>query len=199
MLGITERTEIRDIGNDPQVVEAAELRNRLEAEHRRVRERLARCSGPGPCGPTLRHDGAADAESLLRGTPVSDLTSPVQETERATLLRQLHALERAVPSAKNRVQQIRRQAELSEVSRLRPVLASSYRDVLSAFESLLFTLREHNDLLNRLHQHGISYDALTIWRLTPRESVALFGGSDSNLETYLRIRREATGLDGERE
>ena len=200
MLGITERTEIRKISDDPRVVAAAELLRTLEVDLKSVVAGLRRCTG-SPIGsgePSIRHDPSDDVEALLAGTPTSTLSAPVAESEWHSLQRQRRALESAIPAAKHRLQRIRCEAELSEIARLSPTLKESYGNFLDSLEATLFHLREHHELLTRMHRAGIAHDSLGVtWQLTPRESVMLHGGSDSHLEFYIKTRRQATGIHDE--
>ena len=178
----------------------AHLLRRLEAELKEIIGKLSTCTGASGAGqPAIRYSTADDVKSLLGGTPTSTLTSPIEENQWHSLQRQRRALEAAIPAARHRLRTLRTRLEIDEVNRLGPKLKLSYGSFLDAIEASLFHLREHHELLTRMHRAGVGYDSLGVWKLSPREEQMLHGGHEPNLEKYLEIRREATGLDGETE
>ena len=192
-------SQLRRINSDCEVVEAVALHRRLEAELKKVRGALAECSAPGPMGSTIRHDGERDAEALLSGTPVEDLRAPVQESERSALLRQFHALERAVPVALATKEQVFYRVCESEMARLTPLRKEIYNDVLMAFEALLSELRHYSNFLDALRRRGHYGMILERWNLTPLENQLLHGGNlNMNLELYIDTRRKAAGIEVEK-
>ncbi|MDY0355866.1 MAG: hypothetical protein RBR19_08305 [Sedimentisphaerales bacterium] len=188
--------EIRDIGDDPQVLAAAALVRKLDSDLKLVVGELRKCTGDptGSGQASIQHDPRDDVAALLAGTPSSTLTVAIAENAWHSLRRQLRALEAAVPAARHRLRTLRTRLEIEEVTRLTPTLKASYGRVLDGLEAALLCLRDHHELLTRMHREGVGYDSLGIWKLSPREEQMLHGGGDSSLEFYLRTRRKATGL-----
>jgi hypothetical protein len=74
-------------------------------------------------------------------------------------------------------------------------LAASYEPVLLALEALGVCLRQHDDLINRIRTHGMYYQVLGAWVLTPMERGLLFGGNlNPAIDFYIACRREALGM-----
>ena len=196
----SEKSEIRDIGDDRRIIEMAQRIRQMEGDLKTTIAALSHCTGSSGAGqPAIRYSTADDVTSLLDGTPASTLIAPAAESEWHSLQRQRRALEAAIPTARHRLRTLRTRLEIEEVNRLGPKLKLSYGSFLDAIEASLFHLREHHELLTRMHRAGVGYDSLGVWKLSPREEQMLHGGHEPNLEKYLEIRREATGLDGETE
>lgn len=181
---------LASLRDDPRVTQASQLCRHLEAEKRRVGEALRSCSTEGPAGPAVRHDASADAAALLSGTPVTTLDAPAEENQRFGLLRQLRALERAVPAAEDRRRETCGQVSLEAASRLRPHLQRSYGQVADALAGLLFELQRHHDFVTRLHQAGIEHTHLHVFELSDMEV-----GLMNQLGTHIRNRRQGVGLE----
>jgi hypothetical protein len=185
-----------NINEDSELIRLHALSEKLKTDKARILRELAHCSTAGPVGPVIRHDPSGDAAALLAGTPVESLEAPAEENRRFSLLRQLRAVELAIPESDDRRREAFLAACQNELSRLRPVLAASYEPVLLALEALGVCLRDHHDLINRILTHGMYYQVLGAWVLTPMERGLLFGGNlNPAIDFYIAGRREALGLE----
>lgn len=188
----------RSLTDDPEIVAASRLVEDLKAAQRTVMDRLRHCSTDGPAGPAIRYDASADAEGLLGGALPESLAAPAEESARFSLLRQLRALERAVPAAENRRTETAIRRAVEETERLRPIIAPIVGGLLHAFECLLVELQRWAQIQECLGRHGIYHSARTLWDLTSMESQLLHGGAGyPALRWYIDQRREALGLKDE--
>jgi len=187
--------QLKNIDTDPEIVRLHLLSETLKGEKARVLRELMNCSTEGPTGPAVRYDASADAAALLAGAAVSSLDAPAAENNRFGLLRQLRGLERAIPECDDRKRAVFFAVCQREVERLRPRLAESYAGVLMAFEALQVELRRHHEVLSAILTHGMYYQTLGPWILTPAENQLLFGGNmNPDLGNYIASRRETLGM-----
>lgn len=188
--------ELRDVHGFPGVVEAAALVERLRTAHKRVESALADARDPVGTPQSIGSIEQDVAVLLAAGGDPEALAGTVSPVGHHTqLLRQLHALERAVPAAERRhtltIQDVRRQ----ELERLRPRLEAAYSVVLRRFEDLLASLRWWKNIVDAMGRAGLSEPIGGGWTLTPVEDRMLFAQNNDGIECYVANRRRGLGLD----
>jgi hypothetical protein len=185
-------------GPGKPIHEAARLAQRLEADRKVILAKLRLCSADSPMGPgtVTRFDPETDGHALLAGTDVSTLVAPIQESERSSLLRQLRAVEAALPEAKDRVGEIESRIVVEQSELLRPIAQEIIEDVTSAAQTLLDCLAVESQFFNLITKrgfHGGKRPAfLHFW---PQES-AWLGGDNGRpcLAYYIKTRCESAGI-----
>lgn len=187
--------DMRDPNGPAKPVHVANnLWQRLKADKKRILGELQGCSDFGPAGPVTKFDPAADAESLLTGGAVENLTGPVAESRRASLLRQLCAVEHALPAAEQRVQQEAIRVGREVCHELEPTARDVVEQVLVQMEFLSNTLRDLAQFYQECSQRGLS-NRPGHWRLQPLEELLLFGVPGyPSLEYYIAERRKVWGI-----
>jgi len=182
-------------GPGKAVHDALALWEKLKSEKGRIMGELAHCTEAGPFGPATRYDAGADAAALLGGADVSTLTAPVAESRRAGLLRQLAAVEHALPGAETAVHRTAIAVNREVCQQLQPVVAEVVEDVLVQMESLLNELRDLAQLFQTLSHRGLS-NRPAHWHLQAIEELILFGARGyPSLEVFIKERRKIWGIE----
>jgi len=187
---------IANINDRPELARLHEMEDRLRKQKTELLGILQGASHNAGFGERhLKFDSTCDAEQLIAGGDITLLTAPQEESTYAGWLRQLRAVEAAIP----RVEQLRQETYFrlcqEEIERLQPMLREVYDQVLDAFDLLNQQLQRWHGLHGELGRHGIYADLLAAWNLTPIESRLLHGGHQVEaLGTYIPRRREVTGL-----
>ena len=184
------------------VHEASSLREKLQKEKKRIIGELANCSEMGPVGPITKFSTEKDVETLLAGTPVSVLTAPVQESYRSGLLRQLRAVNSALPAAQERVRTYESNLIAEQANKLKSIDAvrSVFRDTIEAAENLLECLRTQEQLCTLIRKRGFKDPyGNGWWNFQPLEFAWLKGDIHRpSLEFYIESRAGSIGLAREK-
>jgi len=192
--------QIPDCNDDPRVVRAYELQEKLKREKRETVGLLANLQEYAP-EPAYRSDSQADAEKLLSGGDLESLTGPSAATQRSLLIRRLRALEVAIPAAEVRTQQACVEVVRQSCQRIRPVAEKFEKETLRCFEQLLCALKKQAKFYSLLGRKGFSRQSRPHhWQLTNFEQICVFGGLGfSCLDFYIEDRKKHWKFDGQKE
>lgn len=188
---------LREPGGPGQpILNAANLFHQLQDARKKILAELSGCSGPGPVGPAIQYNPADDAAALLAGTPVEELCAPVEESRRGALLRQLRAIDAALPSAQSSIAETECQIILAECERLGPLAKEFIQSTLDACENLLVCLRAQEQFFELLRKRGLRTDRRPPWMaLWPQEIGWLRGDVHRpSLGRFIEDRAKAAGL-----
>jgi hypothetical protein len=190
--------DLRDPNGPGKAVHEAQATwERLQSERKRVSEELRKCSTSGPGGSIAKFDSVVDAGLLLEGAAVDSLTAPVEESRRSTLMRQLRAIEHALPGAEQRIHRAATATTIRACKDLQPAAAGIIEKTLIAAETLLNCLRDEAEFFQSCSRRGLS-NRPGHWHLQPVEETLLFGAHGySSLEVYIRERRQIWGITDE--
>lgn len=180
------------------LLDAVALLRRLQEQKRQVLAELVTTSEDAGFGTSrLRHDPSADAQALLAGADLATMVAPVAETRRATLLRQLRALERAIPEAEGRIGGIEAETILETCEAVRPVAQQIAQDTINAARHLLACLQAEREFHEVLNRRGLRHDRRPGWlRLWPQMAAWLDGDVHRpSLSHFIHERAVAAGLD----
>jgi len=195
--------DLRDPAGLGKFVHAASsLREKLQKQKKRIIGELGNCSEMGPLGPTIKFSTEQDVEMLLAGEPVENLTLPIQESYRSGLLRQLRAINAALPAAQERVRTYESNLIAEQASKIKSIDAvrSVFRDTIEAAENLLECLRTQEQLCTLLRKRGFKDPyGNGWWNFQPLEFAWLKGDIHRpSLEFYIESRSNSIGLDREK-
>lgn len=182
--------------NDPHgpgkaVHEAADRWQKAKAELSRIRRELAESSGDCPGGrPMLTQQRiAADAEHILNGGAVENIVEIPAQDYRQTLVRQLHALERAVPALEHRANEVQVNVIREQLAALEPAGEALYAELLGAYDHLVEHLEAWGQFCDLLGRRGfLLHLRESRWHLSEYEKMLLFGGAIQSLEHHAKIR-----------
>lgn len=179
---------------------AAGLRTQeLRAKLQDLRQQLDKHSSRS-CSPGWRFSEdrvAEDAKTLAGGAALSTLECHTVQDPRSTLLRQIAAVEAAIPLAEHRAQKLRFQLQQEELERLHPLGRELGRELVEAYEHLHFILERNRQVYSLMHSRGFDHLLLqsTPWSLTPFDEFILSGGNGRmSLQAWIQNRKQAWGL-----
>lgn len=156
--------EVRDLkdpgGPAAEVHRLCRLREQIEKANKAVQEKLTQSSYDGPMGPrTLtRHDPEADAAALLRGEDLATLMAPVEESQRASLLRQHRAANALLDTLPDRIREINIKVAIEEYGRIKPAVTKVVAALLDKYEELLSVLEAVQRFDHELNRKGLSFE-----------------------------------------
>lgn len=181
--------------------DAIAIREKLRDARKKVVGELATCTGPGDLGPKTKFDASADAAAILNGVDVSTLESPVQETRRGSLLRQLRALDHAIPLTEDRPRQLECEIISAVCEELRPIAQDFVQATIDACENLLVALQAEAQFHELLRIRGIREVLRPEYLKQWPQMIGWLRGDVHRppLKKFVELRREAAGLpvDGE--
>ena len=191
---------LRDLnGLGKPIHDAHAFRQRLRGVKEKVLAELGTCSGPGTVGPTVRFDPSKDAAAILGGeVQIEALIAPLEETRRGSLLRQLRALEHAIPQVEDMPRQLECKIVPAVCEKLRLIAQDLVQATLDACENLLVAVRTESQFHELLSRKGVREDLRPGYMRPSPQALGWLGGDIHRppLETFIRDRREAAGLDG---
>ena len=189
-------------GLGKEIRDAFDLSERLKAEKKRIIGELGNCSEMGPLGPTIKFTTEADVKMLLAGEPVKNLTLPIQESYRSGLLRQLRAVNSALPVIGDRIREFELNLIAEQANKLKSIDAvrSVFRDTIEAAENLLECLRTQEQLCTLIRKRGFKDPyGCGWWNFQPLEFAWLKGDIHRpSLEFYIESRSNSIGLNREK-
>ena len=143
----------------------------------------------------------SDAAALLSGGSLDDLGATIDPPEeRDKLVRQMHALQQAIPQAQVKVAETE-VAIVAECCRnLEPVVQEFQQDVLDAMTALVAALQKEAVFYRHVATMGWTESLRPAhWALMPWETISLFGGRGNNLPclaVYVVDRRKVWDIPG---
>jgi len=188
-------------GPGKPIHDAFALRQQLQNARKKVLAELNTTSGPGDFGSKIKFNAADDAAAVLAGVDAETLTAAVEESRRGSLLRQLRALEHALPIAEDKPRQLEFQIIPQICETLRPIAQDVVQCVLDACENLLVMLRTEAQFHELLRQKGVRADLRPGYMRPSPQAYAWLAGDIHRppLSTFIKDRREAAGLDADAE
>jgi hypothetical protein len=186
--------------NDPQgpgrEIHASAARvEEMKRERNHIRGELSK-TGPGDLAGSRsmlsEQQIAADADLLLAGGGLDEIIETTAVDHRQSLVRRLHACERALPILEARMTETQNRVIREGLAELEPLGAELYSEVLDAFANLREHLEGWAQFTDLLGRRGFSLHLReSRWQLSEFEKALLFGGVFPSIEHHTNLRKQS--------
>ena len=185
--------QIKSISENPAMIAATAKLEGLKTELKGIEKQISQFyEGPSRGEPIASPE--KDAQAILSGVAVAELTGQSVDSEKRNLIRQRDALLSAIQMQTETIREINSRLIREGCKELEPVARKYIEATIDAFESVRKALQNQEKFFAFMNQRGYSTGLRPgHWQTWPFELQTLYGGVCS-LEFYLEQRRKVWGL-----